>query len=60
MGAAVSLQPFQSEVAFLLAADGSIERLVIPQDDNGVPFALGSIGMRLFVEEALEVVFDKN
>ena len=49
--------PAPPDAAFLLSADGRMRRLAVPLDALGRPFKLGSVGWRLFVQDALNVEF---
>lgn len=55
-GARAAASPAR-EAAFVLAADGGIRRVEVPRDAGGRALALGTVGWRVFVGDALNVAF---
>ena len=55
MGTAIGVHP--EHVAFLLKVDGSIEKVSVPRDENGVPVRMLSMGWRMFMQDMLDLVY---
>ena len=50
-------EPVPRDVAFLLKVDGSIQKVDVPLDENGVAVRIGSMGWRSFMQDMLELVY---
>ena len=53
----VDPEPARGNVAFLLKVDGSIRKVDVPLDEDGVPLSMQSMGWRMFMQDMLDLVF---
>jgi hypothetical protein len=53
----VDPEPARRNVAFLLKVDGSIRKVDVPLDEDGVPLSMQSMGWRMFMQDMLDLVF---
>jgi hypothetical protein len=53
----VDPEPVGRDVAFLLKVDGSIQKVNVPLDENGVPLQMKSMGWRMFLQDVFDLMF---